>query len=161
MKHFRACILTAILLFGATACETQEVIPSNNSDDQSEKNMENNEDGLFDSEWILTDYKNDHLASDLRNKAYLTMERGSGTVHLLSGRSFINGYSGHFKLDEKKMTITSVDNIISTLMGGTPEQNAAEKQYFAHLMKATSYRLIGDSLIVNFGNHESGFFVRK
>jgi len=144
----------------AHACETETVSPVSDVDDVAGKVTDSSL-SLFDSEWILVDYKNAPLTTDLKYKATLKIDSCSCDVHLGSGRGFINVYSGLFKLDEKQSLVICVDDLISTLVGGTPKQNAAERKYFENLKTTKSYTLAGDNLALHFGNQEVGYFVRK
>jgi hypothetical protein len=108
MKNDHAFVLIIFLLAGVQACEPDAINPN---DEVTVPSITS----LFDNEWILIDYKNDWLPVKLRNKVSLKFNSSPGEVHLATGKSFVNGYSGNFKLDENQKLITPVDNIISTL----------------------------------------------
>jgi len=157
MKGFQRWVLISCLLLGAQACEPEEINPSSDNADHSGEIIDTS---IFGGEWILIDYKNAWLPTDLRYKASLKFNRSQGDIHIATGISFVNQYSGGCKLDEEH-GLLSVDNIISTKMGGTPDENAAEENYFKNLMSVKSYELAGDYLTLYFDNKEVGYFVRK
>jgi heat shock protein HslJ len=154
-------LLVFISILGTHACENENDLPLDIPGDQSGKVMDSSGSTLFDGQWILVDYKRAPLTTDLRRKVTLTFQNSPVAVHLLSGRSFVNGYSGYFTIDEDHALITYDHDLISTLMGGTDEQNAAETMYFKLMRSVESYELNGNSLTLHFGTDEAGYFIRK
>jgi len=157
MRCFQTWVLIGCVLIGAQACEHEEIIPSSDDVDQS---RENTDFSIFGGEWILIDYKNAWLTTNLKYKVSLKFNRSQDYVHFASGKSFVNQYSGSCTVDEEHGLI-SVENIISTKMGGAPDENAAEQNYFKNLMSVKSYELTGDYLTLHFDTKEVGYFVRK
>jgi len=142
MKPFQTWVLISCLLLGAQACEPEEI---NSSSDDTNHSGQNIDASIFGGEWILIDYKNAWLKTNLRYKAILKFNRSQGDIHVAAGISFVNQYSGGCNIDEEH-GLLSIDNIISTKMGGTPDENAAEENYFKNLMSEKSYELAGDYL---------------
>ncbi len=156
MNNFHAWLLISCLCLGTQACGPEDAssVGSNEVVDPSGSS-------LFDSEWILIDYKYAWPTADLKNRATIEFNNSPDDVHLTTGKSFVNSYSGSFRIDEEGKLITLVDNIISTKMGGSPEENSAEIDYFKNLMGVKSYELAGDYLTLYFDNREVGYFGRK
>src|SRR4030095_12932357 len=114
MKRFQTWILISCLLLGVQCVEPEEI---NSSSDDADHSGEIIDTSIFEGEWILIDYKNAWLPTDLRYKASLKFNRSQGDNHVATGISFVNQYSGGCKLDEEH-GLLSVDNIISPKMGG-------------------------------------------
>jgi heat shock protein HslJ len=161
MRDFQVWVLIGCLFLGAMACRQEEAVgPSDNKvTDPSDEFVDTS---IFGGEWILIDYKKEWLPANLKNRASIKFNRSEqGDVHLATGMSFVNGYSGNFKVDEKNKLISPVGSTIATKMGGTPAENAAEEDYFQNLLIVKSYELVGDYLTLYFGNQEVGYFKRK
>jgi heat shock protein HslJ len=74
----------------------------------------------------------------------ITAEFADGRV---AGSSGVNRYTAAVSSDQDGSF--SVDQAASTMMAGPPEAMAAETAYLRRLQAATSYRVDGDSLVIN------------
>jgi heat shock protein HslJ len=161
MKKILTWALLISLLRVMLACEEEPVNPTDDTPvEEAPDNVTPPITSLSECEWLLLDYKYQHLPADLKKKSVIKFSKSvDGTFYLASGISFLNQYSGVFTLDERNNLVLSVHDLISTAMGGPDEQMAAEKFYFKKLYSTKSYGLAGNVLTLYFDNGEVGFFV--
>lgn len=162
MKNNVAWVLLICLLLVVQACGEEAIVPDDEViDEVTDETVADVTDVTFlDTEWVVNDYKYHRLPAKLKNKASIKFT-GPGPVVYATGKAFMNGYTGYFKLDEKQQLVLSVKDLISTLMGGTDDEMAAEKTFFRNLWYAKSYRLNGNILTIYSDDGEVGYFVPK
>lgn len=116
------------------------------------------------TEWVLTGYLNTQLPAELRNRTTIKFSDDSDDgVFEVSGKAFINGYFGKFKVDEASGLLTPMGGVGSTKMGGTQQDITAELFYLGNLSKVKFFRLDDNNqLTLYFGdNEEIGYFSKK
>ncbi|GAB3948151.1 hypothetical protein GCM10028805_21820 [Spirosoma harenae] len=133
-------LLSAIIGLSLFACNQTSVEPDSTPSTATIQSMRASLSSL-EGNWVLTNYKNNPLASALQNRATLSFQDQPGDVMLVGGRSFINHYGGKFEIDEQKGLIVKTDDIISTLMGGSETDMNAESQYMDRLSKVTFFEI--------------------
>ncbi|GAB3717148.1 hypothetical protein GCM10027592_59050 [Spirosoma flavus] len=158
-------VLTAALGLSLFACNQSNVQPDQTSPAPTIQAMRASMSSL-EGNWVLTNYKNDPLASAQQNRATLSFQNQTGDEMQIGGRSFINHYGGTFEVDEQKGLIVSTDDIISTLMGGSEADMNAENKYLDRLSKAKFFELSGtNQLTLYVGTKDSPtevmYFTRK
>jgi heat shock protein HslJ len=116
------------------------------------------------TEWVLTGYQDARLPEALRGRATLKIsaEPVDGAYDI-TGKAFINGYFGKFRIDENKGLIDPVGGVAATKMGGSQEDMSAEMFFLENLGKVTSFGVNeNNQLILKFGNNgEIGYFSKK
>ncbi|MGC3947067.1 MAG: META domain-containing protein [Chryseolinea sp.] len=160
MKNTFVFLLLICLLQLVQACEEEAATVSDDKQPDDEI-VDSTDATLFDTEWLLVDYKINHLPANLKNKALLVLEGGPGDPHSGGGKSFLNWYYGSFSVDEEKHLIHAVGELTRTLVGGTDLEIEVEQAYFRNLKQTKSYDLAGNNLILQFKNGEVGYFVAK
>ena len=127
---------TKLVFLGALIlCGTLLIVLSSCSGRNAAKELES-------TKWILTAYAVDGSMQDALPVPEVDAMFADGKV---SGNGGVNQYSGAYKVDGSKMTISA---IASTMMAGEQAVMDQEAAYLANLEAAGAYKVNGDTLTI-------------
>ncbi len=111
---------------------------------------------LNNTNWTFNNYTKTPVDSAYEDRITLNFDTLNETFITFAGNNIVNQYSGKFKVDESAGLIIETNELASTLVGETDEENAVENTYLNNLTtSATFFEIKNNELLIYLGDPEN------
>ncbi len=146
-------VLTIIAAFQLTSCsKDNDETPVENSTRLTAASLTT----LNNTNWTFNNYTKTPVDSAYEDSITLNFDSLNENFINFNGNNLLNRYFGKFKIDNSARLIIETDQLASTLIGGSDEENAIEHNFLTNLgTNATYFEIKNNELLIYLGDPEN------